>query len=101
MAAAAAGITMGDAACRRTSPATGQGIGVTTTRIADRRFVLISAAAGTKGDTLRRIRGLGRGTTARRITQFRMGCVSRTKVARRGGEAALSWRRTQFADLGA
>src|SRR5204863_7582585 len=42
-------------------------------------FGLISAAAGTSGDTPRRIRLLKPSTTARRLTQFRTGYVSRTQ----------------------
>jgi hypothetical protein len=74
---------MDDAASRRTSPATGQGLA--TTRIADRVFGLISAAAGTSGDTPRRIQLLRPSTTARRLTQFRTGYVSRTQDLVRAG----------------
>src|SRR4051794_25198233 len=74
-----ASITMDDAACRKTNRATtGESTAVTTTRIADRRFGLISAA-GTSRDTLRRIRPLRPSTTARRLTQFRTGYVSHTQ----------------------
>src|SRR6266436_5186237 len=82
MAVDAGFITMDDAACRRRSPAT-TGQGVATTRIADRGFGLTSAAVGTRRDTDHRIRALRRGTTARRITQFRMGYVSRTEDVKR------------------
>src|SRR6476646_2379082 len=79
MAVGEAGITMDDAACRKTNRATtGESTAGTTTRIADRGFGLISAAEGTSRDTLRQIRLLRPSTTARRLTQFRMGCVSRT-----------------------
>src|SRR6476619_1591849 len=76
MAVGEAGITMGDGASRRMNPATGIDV---ATRIADRVFGLISAAAGTSGDTPRRIRLLKPSITARRLTQFRTGYVSRTQ----------------------
>src|SRR5690242_17975898 len=80
MAVGEAGITMDDAASRKTNRATtGESTAVTTTRIADRGFGLISAGAGTSRDTLRRIRLLRPSTTARRLTQFRTGYVSRTQ----------------------
>ena len=79
MAADAAGITMGDAVCPRTSPGTtGQGTGVTT-RIAAHSCGLISGAAATRGDTPHLIRATRHGTAARRTTRFRMGCVSLTR----------------------
>jgi hypothetical protein len=79
MAVGEAGITMDDAACRKTNRATtGESTAVTTTRIADRGFGLI-LAAGTSRDTLRRIRLLRPSTTARRLTQFRTAYVSRTQ----------------------
>ena len=90
MAADAAGITMGDGACRWTRPCTGattgrHSIGVTMGRpwIADRDCDLISAAGETRRDTPRLIQPLKRGTTARRTSRFRMGCASRTRDARR------------------
>src|SRR4029077_6015350 len=76
MAVGEAGITMGDGASRRMNPATG--IGVATSR-PDRGFDLISAPAGTTGDPPRRIRPLRPLITARRLTRFRTGYVSRTQ----------------------
>jgi len=85
MAAGAVGITMADAACRRTNPGiTGQSGVATTRRIADRGFDLTSAGGETRGDTPRQIQPLRRGTTARRITQFRTGYVSRTEDVKPG-----------------
>src|SRR5216684_2100526 len=50
---------------------------------ADRSCGLIPASkTTTKRDTSRRIRTLKRGTTARRTSRFRMGCVSHTEEAR-------------------
>src|SRR6266516_1088973 len=90
MAAGAAGITMGDAASHRTSPATDtsattgrHSIEVTMGRsIADRDCGLTSAAAETR-------RG-----TARRTSLFRMGFASRTGDVRsiRASRGRLSWR---------
>jgi hypothetical protein len=72
-------ITMGDAVCRRTTTATG---GATTGHpLAGQRCASISVAAETRRDTLRQIQGLGRGTTARRITPFRTAYVNRTEGA--------------------
>jgi hypothetical protein len=103
MAADAAGITTGDGACRRTSPAMDTGattdrhsIEVTMGRrsIADRGCGLISAAAGTRRGTPRRIPPLKHGTTARRTSRFRMGCASRIGDVRRfpGLGGRLGWR---------
>jgi hypothetical protein len=102
MAAGAAGITMGDAASHRTSPATDTGattgrhsIEVTMGRsIADRDCGLTSAAAETRRGTPHRIRPLKHGTTARRTSRFRMGCASRIGDVRRfpGLGGRLGWR---------
>src|SRR4051794_34896405 len=83
MAADVACITMGDAVCRRTTTATGGG--TTDHPLADQRCGLISVVAETRRDTLRQIRGLEPGTTARRITPFRTACVNHIGGARPGG----------------
>src|SRR5690349_316425 len=92
MAVGEAGITMDDAAYRKTNRATGESTAVTTTRIADRGFGLILAAAGMSRDTLRPIRLLRPSTTARRLTQFRTDYVSRTQDLVR----ADYWRKLKF-----
>src|SRR6266576_2551614 len=102
MAAGADGITMGEAASHRTSPATytrattgRHSIEVTMGRsIADRDCGLTSAAAETRRGTPHRIRPLKHGTTARRTSLFRMGFASRTGDVRsiRASRGHLSWR---------
>src|SRR6266511_3343035 len=102
MAAGAAGITMGDAASHRTSPATDPGattgghwIDVFICRTsADRDCGLTSAAAETRRGTPHRIRPLKHGTTARRTSLFRMGFASRTGDVRsiRSSRGRLSCR---------
>jgi hypothetical protein len=89
MAAVAVGITTGDGAFRWRSPATDtgatmdrHGIEVTMGRRSDRDCGLTSMVAGTRRGTPRQIRPSERGTTARRISQFRTAYVSRTEGAK-------------------
>src|SRR5262245_47928722 len=89
MAAAAAGITTDGAVCRRMivmgmahrlGAITGHQPAITRRRQPGRSYVLISVDETSRA-THRPIRPLRPGTTAPRITQFRMVCVSRTEVA--------------------